>query len=418
MYEWVGFSLVTIVAFGVAGALTLRPPLDRFRHLVLLGVLFRMIGATLRYEVIGRLYEGVGDSVAYVDYGKLYARHVHRLDFAFLVPEQGSWWGAQFVRSVSAFVLAIVGPSERGGFLAFSLLSFIGLVVAARAFLRVFPHHRRRPYILYWLFFSPSLWFWPSSIGKEALIICAAGLFFAGYVGDGRRVSWPLLTLGALGLFAVRPHVAAVTVATVALVPWLAPARWTAGRVVRALALAGVAVAALVVSLRALGVETPDLEGAMEFQQQRAANTVRGGSRVGVSGGGGAGLAAAYVNVLFRPFPWEAHNPQALLSALEVMAFWGLILSRRRLLRTAFAVWHRHSLLRFSAVFVLLYTPLIGMTMLNLGIVARQRVLLWPFLFFFVEGVAVLSGARAAARPTRPPLAVRATLLQPRRVAC
>jgi hypothetical protein len=318
---------------------------------------------------------------------------------------------------VSAFVIAVVGPSERAGFLAFSLLSLSGLTLAARAFLHAFPLHGRRPYILYWLYFSPSLWFWPSSIGKEALIICSAGLFFAGYGGDGKHANRPLLAAGVLGLFAVRPHVAAVTLVAAALVPWLASARWTAWRVVQVLGLAGIAVAALVLSLRALGVERPDLEGAMEFQQRRAANTVAGGSRVSSSHNGLAALAPAYVNVLFRPFPWEAHNAQALFSALEVTVFWGLILSRRRVLRSVRAVWQRHSLLRFSALFVLLYTPLIGMTMFNLGIVARQRALLWPFLFFFVEGVDALSRATVVSRRARARVPVTSVPLTPRRVA-
>jgi hypothetical protein len=128
-------------------------------------------------------------------------------------------------------------------------------------------------------------------------------------------------------------------------------------------------------------------------------------------------LAPAYANVLLRPFPWEAHNAQALFSAVEVIVFWGLILSRRGFLRSAPAVWNRHSLVRLSAFFVLLYTPLIGMTMFNLGILARQRALLWPFLFFFVEGVDVLARASAAPRPTRARVAVAPASVMPRRVA-
>src|SRR5262249_8301203 len=136
------------------------------------------------------------------------------------------------------------------------------------------------------------------------------------------------------------------------------------------------------------------------------------------SGGGLTGLAFAYVNVLFRPFLWEAHNPQALFSALEVLVFWALILSRRRTLRAMRTLWRRHQLLRFSALLVLLSPSLIGMTMFNLGIVARQRALMWPFLFFLIEGLNVLSRARTTPRPARTRVAPTMAAMRPRTVAC
>lgn len=420
MYEWLGFFLVALLTFGVAFALTRNPPLDRFRGIVIAAALFRLLGATLRYEVISQLYDGVGDATSYYEYGRRYAPYIHRLDFRFLSQNgNGRWWGTTFVEWVSAFVVAIVGPSERAGFLAFSLLSFVGLALAARAFLRALPR-QRRPLILYWLFFAPSLWFWPSSMGKEALVIFAAGVFFAGYVGDGQQARWPLLLAGTAGMFAVRPHVAAVTLVAAALAPWVAgPTRWTIGRVARAVVLAAVALAVLVFSVRSLGVEHPDLEGAREFQQSRAANTSQGGSKIGPSGTGLTALAFGYVNVLLRPFPWEAHNGQALLSAMEVVVVWAVILFRRRELRAIRVLWRRHWMLRFSALFVLLYAGLIGATMFNLGIVARQRTLMWPFLFVFVEGAAVLSRARRTVRrPVVVRVAVAPTSRPPRSVAC
>lgn len=154
----------------------------------------------------------------------------------------------------------------------------------------------------------------------------------------------------------------------------------------------------MIFSLRAFGLEGPDLEGVSEYQQFRASKTMTGGSQVASPSGGLASLPVAYANVLLRPFPWEAHNPQALLSALEILVFWALILRRRRRIRRALSLWRSHRIFRFSVFFVLLYAALIGITAFNLGIIARQRVLVWPFLFCLVEGLVLLSYPRTAPR--------------------
>ena len=67
-------------------------------------------------------------------------------------------------------------------FFAFGLLSFGGLVAYALAYRRSFPGV---PYGAYWawVFLLPSLWFWPSSIGKEAYDALGLGLATLGFAG-------------------------------------------------------------------------------------------------------------------------------------------------------------------------------------------------------------------------------------------
>jgi hypothetical protein len=62
-------------------------------------------------------------------------------------------------------------------------------------------------------------------------------------------------------------------------------------------------------------------------------------------------------------------------------------------------------------VFVVLYAVALGLMLTNLGIIARQRIFLFPFLFVLLQGVpssrssAVGAGKvrlRAVLRPARP----------------
>ena len=81
---------------------------------------------------------------------------------------------------------------------------------------------------------------------------------------------------------------------------------------------------------------------------------------------------------------------------------WGLIYFRRKQLGAALREWRSHRVLRFVIPFALLYVIALGMNLSNLGLMARQRTLVFPFLFFIVEaGGALLRQQRVAAKKKR-----------------
>jgi hypothetical protein len=109
------------------------------------------------------------------------------------------------------------------------------------------------------------------------------------------------------------------------------------------------------------------------------------------------------VNVLFRPFPWEAHNLSAAVSALEILLMWGILWVRRRQLYGLARIWRRHRVVRFGVVFVAIYTVALGLNFANLGLIARQRTLMLPLFFLVVEaGALAVPAARQAASRFRP----------------
>ena len=82
---------------------------------------------------------------------------------------------------------------------------------------------------------------------------------------------------------------------------------------------------------------------------------------------------------MFRPFPWEAHNAQALASALEGAFLGGLfVLSRRRLYGVPAAL-RASPYVVFAVVYAVLFAVAFS-SFSNLGILARERVQMLPFL--------------------------------------
>lgn len=417
-YNLFAFLLLAFIALALTQAAGERLAPWLPTRLLLVAVVLRVLGSTVRYEVLHRFYNGFGDAVQYFYEGREIAAQLLDRPVLLVSPlfwaAQSSWWGTPFLTKVAGVVLLFTGPSMLAGFLAFSLIAFAGLFAMARAFRNTQTGPAAVRYAA-WIWLWPSLWFWPSSIGKEAVLVLGIGLTVLGYCGR-RGINWPLFLAG-LGLsFCIRPHVALVLAMATVIAHWLGRwERFSLRRVAEVALAVAVSLAAFVGMRAQFGLEDAGFEGMKEFVEVRAEQTFAGGSRIGSVPLGLAGIPLAFVNVWMRPFPWEAHNATAAFAALEIALFWFLVWQRRRALRTALKEWRHHRLLRFSVPFLLLYTVMIGIAFGNLGIIARQRAPIFPFMLMLlaVAPRRVPSRVRAIAAPAPPAGASRPLSPQP-----
>ena len=112
--------------------------------------------------------------------------------------------GTRSIEEFTGLVYTIFGSSRLGGFMVFTWLSFWGLVFFVKAAHHAVPGLATRRYLL-WVMLFPSLVYWGSSIGKEAVVgfflgITAYGaalvLARRGKVGFGTI----LIAIGLVGL--------------------------------------------------------------------------------------------------------------------------------------------------------------------------------------------------------------------------
>ncbi len=389
--DWITAALVPALLFAV-GALVLLSRLPRsIKLLVLAGLALRVVGAITRYLVLTRFYHGVGDAIDYFQTGLMYADMFRRWDFATmfspLMWRGGSWEGTQFIFFPSGLVLSIIGPTLIGEFVVFSLFAFIGLIAFALAFRRTYPNVPLSRYAR-WLWLFPSLWFWPSSVGKEAIVMLGLGLAILGYVGRRGRMNWLLMAAGTFLVYGVRPQFAAVLVVCFIVAQWLSfGGRWTPGKMAQGVVILAVGLLAIWYSLRSIGAGGFDVEGVQSYMETEPARRVGGGSAIDAVPLNPLGAPLALVNVLFRPFPWEVDNPMVAFSSLEMVFFWVVVFRRRRQLAAALRLWRSDRYMRVSIPFIFAYALSIGFLITNLGIIARQRVFLFPFLFAVLEAV-------------------------------
>lgn len=415
--QFVGTVVLLIVLSVIVGAIGLsmaRPDDERWLPAVVLaGFAAKVIASGFRYWSLVVLYRGVGDATGYHAKGLNWADVWRSLE----VPPLGT--GTDFMPIATGLIYVPYEPTMLGGFFIYATLAFMGQLLLYAAFRRsADPNHLKWYAAL--IFFSPTLLYWPASIGKEALMILFIGMaaYGAARLFAEYRIRWGFLVgLGFAGAGMIRIHVAMLVAAAVFGAVLLArspPVAQAAVRRVGIVALAGAAMAISVLFTTAefdidlsAGVSAETVSEELDpFLTSVEGRTDEGGSVV--EGGvvrSPADVPEALLRVLFRPLPYEAHNLQALLSSFEGTLLLGLFVWRgptiiRNLRRIRDLPYSLFSLL-FVGGFVLAYSPI-----LNLGIMARQRSQVMPFLLVLLVqlGAKRVSSARAPQAVTEPRL--------------
>ena len=387
---WIGPALMLLSVL-VANRAARREHDPALGRLILASAALKVtVGSLARYFVAFHVYGGSADAGRYHDAGRDLAPLFRNGNYANL----GEISGTRFMEILTGQIYVFTGPTRLGGFMVYSWLAFVGLYFMYRAFRLAVPDGDHRRYRLL-IFLFPSLLFWPSSIGKESWMVFCLGLIS---FGVARLLAGHLtgVIVGGIGLWGaaiVRPHVALVVLMGLVAA---APVRWLTrrgetdansalGRAASKLALAIFLVAAFVLvtgqAAKFFGLEKFDVESADEALALAQERTGQGGSEFGATPADTPlAFVTATVTVLFRPFPFEARNVQALASAAESGLLLVLfVLSARRLLRLPRSAQRRPYLL-FSLIFVGGFIYAFSVIE-NFGILARQRVQMLPFFF-------------------------------------
>jgi fumarate reductase subunit D len=300
-------------------------------------------------------------------------------------------------RSVEVFtglVYTVTGPTRIGGFMFFSWLGFIGLVCLYRAARISFPDADLRRYRLL-LFLLPTNWFWPSSIGKDALMLFALGVAILGAarVLAGKPSGLVPFAAGAWATAIIRPHLTLILAiafgvgAVVRLFRRQAHGDVRIGLVRR---FAGVVVVALSLLLivpvveKRFGLSELNPDSAESFSTEVARRTSQGGSQFDApTANSPQGYAIAVVTVLFRPFPSEATDLGSLIASAETAFLLILVFRYRRDVLTNLRRVPSSPYLALSLSYVLVFCYAFS-SIVNFGILGRQRVQVLPLLLLFI----------------------------------
>lgn len=368
------------------------------------GMVATVAGLAVRYLVVKVVYNDVADAGAYAKAAGELSGLWRQGVFTNVPPSlAGRPPETQRVALVLSVFYLFTGASRWAGAVIFSWLAFGGRLLMWRALKRAMPEADHKRYLLLLMFF-PSLIYWPASVGKEALMMCALGVVSYGaalLLSDRVRVgSIFVFVAGVGGLVLIRPHYGALAVMALGAASLVGTLRGFGGgaglksTLVRAVALGVLLVVAVVVlsqTARFFGGESGEagVSGALEKTLDR---TTTGGSSFDPPAvDNPAKLPAGVVTVFFRPFLWEAGNASTVFAALESFALLALaVVSWRRLvgglrlmLRRPYLVY----VLTFSSGFIVAFSY-IG----NFGILARQRTVMLALMLAFLAAPPIAKG--------------------------
>lgn len=394
--EIAGLFIATLVASGIMLAALQFRELEVVRRYAGLLLGLRFLGAIARYGVIVGYY-GRGDALRYHDVGVQLREEAFEGNWSNWWTE--AWSGTHAIEVANAVVGAPALGSAVGEFFLFSSLGFFGLALCVVALRRSAPALPGRPLALVLLCW-PSLLFWPASVGKESVLLVSVGMLAVSVSGATRR--WGLAGAALALAFAIRPHVAGLEALGLFLFDTLTRHQ-RRGVVLLRLAISAVVAAFLIVQGAAqLGVDATEIDSVTSEIQYRSDNTNRGGSSLGSRAVGLEQLPVGLFSVLFRPLPFEANGPTMLIAAVEVVVLWTMMWRFRRAAARVLRAWRTLPFLLIGAGFGGLWAALIGVTFVNMGILARQRTLMMPFLVGVLAlAVALEARDRERARPAR-----------------
>lgn len=357
----------------------------RLARLIIFALVLKLAASMARYHVAFDVYDGVADAGVYHIWGEMIAVELKQFHFAIDLGKQ--FVGTGFTRLLTGIVYVFIGPTRIGGFLVFSWFGFWGLYLFYRAFAIALPEGDSYRYAKLVLLL-PSLLFWPSGIGKEAWMTLTLGVaaYGAARVYVRRRGGYPLLALGLGGTAISRPHITLILIASVVLAYVLRPRPDNATVLTPVYKAAGLVAMAVLLFLvvaqaeRFLGVDSFNQESVGQAIEGTSELTNEGGSTFQAKGvHSPLDMPMALMTVLFRPFPMEAHNPQALGAALEGTFLLLLICKAWRRFATLPRLLRRRPYIVFALTYLLLFVFAFS-NFNNFGILTRQRVQVFPFM--------------------------------------
>ena len=397
---WVGLIIgLALLVFAVPTVAQWLARLDhdaRMFPIVMASGALKLAAAPLWIYVIDHYYGGVADAWSYNRVGTQVAAQIRGGSFSFHV---GPIIGDGATSIITGIIYTPIGSNTLGGFFVFAFLAFVSLALFYRAFRVALPDGDHRRYALL-VFFLPSLVFWTSAIGKDALISLGLGLAALGAARILTRARGGFLLLGiGLGLTAlIRPHVALMLFAALAVAFLVnksknpSPLNPLAKLLGAAVLIVGGVVLAKVTA-HFFGIQSLDANSIQQVLNQNAINTgAASQGQVGQFGSSGAtsvSLSPASIPkdiyyVLIRPLPFQAHGVTQLASSLENLFLAGLLVTSWRRLTSAFMSMRRRPYLLLAALYSLMWIVLFA-SIGNLGILARERTSLLPLLLVLVS---------------------------------
>lgn len=232
----------------------------------------------------------------------------------------------------------------------------------------------------YWSFllFIPSMSFWSSGLGKDAISFFSVCLFL--YTITSNKKLYILLPISFFFMFMVRPHIALMMIVSfVIYFIFRSKIHLLAKLIILPVIIAGVVVSSGFVQ-QYVGLGEASLDSFSGYVDDRQNSNQGGGSSIDLQSMSYPMQMFTYV---FRPLPFDAHSALALFTSIEntiLLILFLYVLFKNKFKLHAF-VEGKHTWL---LIYALLTCSMLAITTANLGIATRQKWMFMPILIYLL----------------------------------
>lgn len=229
------------------------------------------------------------------------------------------------------------------------------------------------------IIFLPSVSFWTSAIGKDAISFLAMGLALWAALKLNKRV--PLMVSAVFLMLAVRPHIAGMMVIALSMSVLFDKETNIAKRSFLGLvSIVGLAVL-VPFALKYAGVSDPSsTEGLINYVEMRQSHNMEGDGGVDISN---MSTPMQLFTYMFRPFIFEARSITFLAASIDNLILLCLFIAGIYAL-TKKRVRNFSENRKFLWIYSILAWIVLAMTSANLGIALRQKWMFAPMLIFLL----------------------------------
>lgn len=286
-------------------------------------------------------------------------------------------FGTSFIIHLTYFFYNFLHFSYIDQFLLHGFIGFIGLLAFAASIKQVTLHKSFNVKILGWLIvFLPSVSFWTTALGKDAISFMATGLaLWAALDFKNRKL---LFLFSVLCMFMVRPHIGAILI-----IAFIFSLIFDKKVNIYSKFFFGtlsffITLIILPIMMNYIGLsEAENISDVEGYIDKRQSSNLSGGSSLDISS---MSLPMQMLTYLFRPMPFEAHTIFALIASLDNVVILFLFI-----LGLYYSFKKSQPAIESNRIFLWVYffmcLIVLSMTTANLGIAMRQK---WMFMPMFV----------------------------------
>lgn len=265
-------------------------------------------------------------------------------------------------------------------FLAFNILGAFGLLAFDGALQHATQYKSRFLKRLATLIvFLPSVSFWSSAIGKDAISFLAMGLALWAALNLNKRVG--LMVLAVFLMLIIRPHIAGMMLIALAMSVMFDKQSTPLRRI--SLGIVAIIGASVMVpfALEYAGVSDPSSsESLTDYIETRQSVNMEGGGGVDIAT---MSLPMQLFTYMFRPVIFEARSIIALAAAIDnLILLYLFIVGAYALIKKKSQTFTENR--KFMWTYAILAWVVLAMTSANLGIALRQKWMFAPILIFLL----------------------------------